>query len=849
MSGYAADIKRALRAIDKEDYEKAFELMADNLEENEKDAPTKWLLAEIFSTDSLEYYQLDSARSLIREALSDFEEIGEDDLEDFNKLGYSFSHLQDTDNKIENLTYNRSKRTSSIRSYNFFLSTYPSSRFTADVIGARDSIAYDSVTAVNTWMAYQGFMFEYPNAKQFDRAEEKYEWLIFQEKTRQGTLTVYEKFIKEHPESPHLESVYESMFPLLTNQSSYQSYLNYVTRFPKSPLVNKALSILYHLDKIKFFEQPSVSRFETYDSLKDVYKLESEVLIPFSAEGKIGFLSKRGEQLVKPDLDWLTERCRTHREDVITASVGGQQLILDRSLRPIVEEEISFSKDLGFGFMMIRVGNKNSVIHKGGWYVLNDVDGADMIGGRFIGFVRDNLTGLANMNGKVLLEAMYDDIWREGNFWLFEKDDLLAVIPDKEIGNIIDSKTFVKLEFDDYELQHDDDIIVYREDFQGLLTSEAEWKVPFDTVSILSNDGIVYVKKGEKYVLFESVGLPDLLKDSLQQLSMSKDWISFKHSDTNYLYNKPNSTLVAFDSTVLLGSIASLAFDKDTTWLLFNDTSYLLEIDHDEISAINHRNTTGTISSEYIKLKNGSTIKLLDQNGEELFTGRFDQVSCFTDSLFKVEVNGKQGVVSSAGEKRVSTTYSFLEQRDRLVKLFRGGELSFYDLDSKVVIEGGHLTMLRVGDHHYLGRKNDGMELLDSLGDNLFDRTYTSIQRLNDSLVWINMDSAWQILNVNRTEIVKSGILTYKPLYQTDSETYWQIYTNRGYGVVNGAGKEIIASTFSNIRMIEDEQPLFLGEHYLPSVDHYVIGIFNGEGSKIFSRAYLTDEYEKFICE
>ena len=57
---------------------------------------SKWIYAQLLSTDSLPFYDLEKSRDYINDALGDLESANEEQLEDFIKLEFDKGNLMKT---------------------------------------------------------------------------------------------------------------------------------------------------------------------------------------------------------------------------------------------------------------------------------------------------------------------------------------------------------------------------------------------------------------------------------------------------------------------------------------------------------------------------------------------------------------------------------------------------------------------------------------------------------------------------------------------------------------------------------------------------------------------------------
>jgi len=178
----ATDLKRILRAIEKEDYTRALELLDKDLGEFPVNPGSKLIYAKLLSTDTLPFYDLAGSRKLISSALEDLGKADPKTMEEFVKLGFSKSDIEETFADIRNQTYDQYSTQNSVIAYREFLELYTDAPQKETALGKIDSLAYIQTMEVNTWQDYEKYLTDYPNSIYTYEAKEKYDLLLFQER-------------------------------------------------------------------------------------------------------------------------------------------------------------------------------------------------------------------------------------------------------------------------------------------------------------------------------------------------------------------------------------------------------------------------------------------------------------------------------------------------------------------------------------------------------------------------------------------------------------------------------------------------------------------------------------------
>jgi tetratricopeptide (TPR) repeat protein len=209
---FAGNLKRVLRAIEKQDYEKVFELLREEITDEPFNPGAYYIYANLLSTDSLPFYHPREARNFILTAIEQYDTASTSVQQDLEKVSISYSDMERIYDRIKIQILDSAFYDNTVESYNTFLSYYPASKEADTVIFIRDSLVFEEVKMENTWQAYKNYMDTYPLSRYKPIASVRYQRLLYIDRTRSGSLEDLERFIKTHPDNPYNPIVTEEIF-------------------------------------------------------------------------------------------------------------------------------------------------------------------------------------------------------------------------------------------------------------------------------------------------------------------------------------------------------------------------------------------------------------------------------------------------------------------------------------------------------------------------------------------------------------------------------------------------------------------------------------------------------------
>tara|TARA_B110000046_G_scaffold153008_1_gene162373 strand:+ start:233 stop:2839 length:2607 start_codon:yes stop_codon:yes gene_type:complete len=847
----AQDLKRVFRTLEKEDVAKAKELLESQIAKDSINPGSRWMYARLLSCDSLpKYYDLDQARIYGQQAVADFQQADEKMTLAFITASFNLFDIEKTNTDIENQTYEKALYQYTMDAFHSFLSLYPKSIFTKGLLYNIDSLAFDSVTQIHNWRSYENYVKEYSTSRFSDHAKARYERLLYEEKTTNNDLSEFKNFINEYPNSRYVTTAFAVIFERTLDLNTSSCFLNHLQNYPQSPYSKELLSILYHMNPDVFFElSPFFGFEEKIDSLKLISQLNAQPLLPFLEQGKIGFMNLEGIPILKPNYHSLLKQellCQTLQADIIgVSSTSDIKKLINRAGTSIYSGPMISYEDLGFGFLKIKEPTQIKIIHKSGKLLFDELIDAAIVGGRWLKVRREKGWALATYTGRILTPFTYDEINTVGDFWTFHVDKKMAfhnlsfVQEGIEKGHL--TPTFLA---DDYELINDSLILLYHENKQALLESNMTFLIPWEAGrDIYIGDIYHYTQGVSDYKIYNEQIIQDLGTNVFEDLIDHPPWLGLKK---NYWYLiDQKGTFIRVDSIQSFRELALIIRDTDSSYVLFPNKKSLLINKEVSVNSLPYRDHQGKVRARYLLKAYRGVKEIYNKEGKLMFKGNFDQIDLLTDSLFKITLKGKQGVLDPKGNVIIPIDYDFIEQKNHLTQLLKNGKITGFDLDHNIKLPDQYEGLFERLGPYYLTKKESFKGLINRDGAVVIDFKYQNIVGLNDSLFWVQTDSSWSLITDHQKNIL-NGISTYIRI----TKNVFRYLKNNKYGLIYGDQSIHYPAEYDAIRPISHhDHPLFQFEIFIAPAPFHITITKDFSGHLIHSQAYRPHEYEQMVCD
>ena len=844
IGGFAKDIKKIIRAIDKGDLEKTLEFINTSLEDEWVNPGAKYFLAKHLAYDSLSFFDIDSARTVILQAINDLENASEDILEEFSKNDLSTDDLATLAMQIENQHWDRAVDVLQVQVFRRFLIDYPNSGFRGLAERKRDSLYWQEIRFNYDVREYEQFLDEYPRSYLHDMVEAAFDSLLYYSSIVKNQVEDYEEFLRRNPYSPYRFEAEKVILARTTLACRPEDFLDFAQKYWSPSLVKKAYDIHYYLTGSSVDSNPNL------DSLR---RVQNQGLDPFfvQMEQDTFYLTgANGDLLPNAKFDFVenTMLCGDNVSEITIGRKAENWTIQNRLGQIIYEGKYTGYQELGNGLILIQTGSQGIVLHKSGFTLSGGIDASTILDGRWIRISQGGKYGVISYVGHALLPAEYDDIRVSGDFVILEKDGKLAAINRMDFqSQIVEEEISLDFRFDDIEIVRDSMVIGFLGEQEALFDNQFNMLIPWGNYEIYPGVPFHYTRTDSTYQLYGDFRLEGQLIRA-NKLRESEGWMSLKTDSTWAIINKKKQEILAsdLDSVSLVGDFMAVAFYKDSTKLFLSSDSTISLKDESTIAEIPY----GENDSEYFEIVSGSNATVYNRAGEELFQDVHKEIRQLNDTLFAVTKGTRMGVIDADGKTVLRAYYELIEEDEGLLFLLRSGKIGAYALDSSRQFDVKYESRLKPFGDFYKTRIDGRYGLIDIDENEVLPFEYEDIRFWNDSVVWTQKEKLWTLQNIRTGELVVEEALRINIVFQNGEMKYATYFKGEGLGLIGGSGAVLLKPKFNEITNIgSDEEPIFLVELYSEEANYYVVFYLNKDGERIASNAYTPRQYERLICD
>ena len=842
---HGKDLKKIFRALEKQNLPKALKLISESLSEQPVNPGARYVLAGLLATDSLTIFDLDSARTTIWQAMEDYDTADEDELEDLEKNMILLDDFQELDTLIRDKHFARVLANHTISDFEAYLVWYPSDLRNPDLVKLRDSLVWRDVKPQYSSKAYRQFFLKYPQSFYAPQAQYGYDSLLYLEETRSDKLADYKKFLRDYPETSFRDQAEKIIFERMTASNIGADYRRFFNDYPNSKQLRKAVNIWYHLEN-----EPDLSDIPFRDSLQLVANALNAPAVPIYVDDEYRFLTSSGARL---DLSFSEINqdyfCGNIQTDFF---FGGneQQEIYNRMGDLVYSGDFDQVEDLGLGVLLLEYNGEKRLIHKSGFEIFNGLENAAAIGEQWLRVKVNGKYGLISNTGYQITLFKYDDIYKEGVFWIFEKGESLAVYTTEKImTQLHDDVLELEFKFDDIEVVEDSLLIGFRGDRECLLNEQLIFMIPWGDYEVIPSYPFHYARTGEGYRFsqLQANSPSGLLTDLLENGS----WIGVKQDSLWTLYNKriPEAPISGLDTLYLAGDFTAVYQDDSARMQVLFPNGVKMELrKNQKVVAVTRLQNEEL--ADYITIVENRKTSLRNRAGTLLFSGYYEEIKPLDDSLFVTKRRGKLGMLNGKGEEVIPFLYDAMQESDGLVFLLSRGRIGAYNIqDSTLIIPRFESKLERFGPY-YMTRARGKYGIIDKTARKITDFEYDEVRYWNDSTAWVKDGADWSLMNLNDRSFLIDTVSNFDMIVDREDLQIATFYGESGYGLASNRLSELLPPKFNDIRNLgNQEDPLFAAEVYSPETGFYILLYMNEKGEKLSSYAFREKEYEKIYCE
>ncbi|MEQ9232240.1 MAG: hypothetical protein RIF46_16275, partial [Cyclobacteriaceae bacterium] len=619
ISLFAGDLRRIQKKFEYKDWEKTEELIKKSIEDESVNPGAKYYYSRLFLESSFARTNLDSARIFIFEAVSDYQSASEDMLEELADEDVTESDLIELHASISKLCFERAQKRNTIEYWNAFLNQYPDFENLNQAIDSRDELVYDQLLNALSISAARDFIESYPSSIFMERAKNKLDSMLVRKHSSSQSQQDLVRFLQENPKSEYASEALDNLLPLMTLSGDRSYFLEFIKAYPKTKTARKALAVLFHLDAEQnfSFKNRYLDFHPKSDSLRSEIENKNSFFFPVF-EKTFQLVSPSGRS-VETGLTELDQEliCEGIQSDIVSGRSGEEPIIVNLEGKRLFKGKLI--KELGFGFLLIEKVGQKSLVHKSGLTILENIEDAEILNGSFLK-VKKSEWGLYSLLGLQVADHRFDDIFLQGNFWFFKKDDLFAITSQSDITSTYPEGLFLEFKFEDFEVVNEDKLIGFRDDRECMIKSDGSFIVPWGIHQIFPGDYKEYVKDARGYAFFDN-----------------PEHFEYVEANAGFTMRKISSdqwSLFANEQNWMLPLRDSLRLIHNSCALLMGDERILFFTNQNQLKLTAEQQVfTLSPSHPYILVKDDVSA-VISEKGERIFSGNFDQIKLLSDTLF-----------------------------------------------------------------------------------------------------------------------------------------------------------------------------------------------------------------------
>ncbi len=831
-------IDRIKKAIEKGEYEKAYELIKKGYEKEPLNPGISYYHAYLFFEETYAEYNLDTARVAINRSMNLFETASEDLIEDLEKENLTQQKAIKLSEKIRDQSFLITLSDLTLDNIQAFRGYYPNSIYDEILRFKSDSIDFRHAEDTDTKDAFINFIANHPTSIFTPKADSILDGMRVEELELNGNLNDYYSFLKRYPLTRFRDRVENYIFRISTASHSPSSYQAFITFSQIDRLKQKAKDLLYFLDP----RNPGIQS----DSINDIKKHAQSKLFPVIQNNLIGFHNATGELKVNYSFVEIPEeyKCSLLTDAWIFSKTDDDTGMICGKNGDVILRNIDSYRNLSDDLGLISRSNEWWLYHKSGFSILDyPIQQAELLDAKWIKIRRNGKWGLVSYLGLDIAETRYDEISKEGVFWVFEKDGLIAVYTEPLIIDEIENRGLsLEFKFDDIELINQHSFIGFRDNRECLLDSTLSFLVPWGEYEINPEASGWYLKSDKGYRLYNS-SEEEVMKQHYPYLESNDGWLAIKTGKDWMLLPRKGNLLPSrdYDSIKLVNDHSAIIIKDDTKTLIFTSGNSISLEDHQVQTFLNQPN--------FIRVSSDKKITLYDRKGESTISGEFDEFSFLNDTLVRVQVRKKFGLMNTNGDWILNPVFEGLDEKDGLILTLIDGKIGCYDPEINVLIEAKYESRIERLGTDYLAKKQGKHGIIDFTQKEVLSFIYDEIHQWNDTSFLIKKESEFSLIDKNE-DTVYEPFQSIKPLCQSSNHNIYRFVQNGKYGLLSSRFGELLKAEFTDIFNISTSGiPFFFADQHLSKAGFHVVSYIDEKGNLILSKAYTKAEFEQILCD
>ena len=321
-------------------------------------------------------------------------------------------------------------------------------------------------------------------------------------------------------------------------------------------------------------------------------------------------------------------------------------------------------------------------------------------------------------------------------------------------------------------------------------------------------------------------------------------WLALKTTNEWMLFPKYDSLQPSrgYDSLKLINMSTAYAEKGGLRQLIFSNGDSLKLSSNENVQTFSGQ-------QYYLLLEKSSEKKVISTMGGEILIGNFNEITFFNDSLIKVKINNKFGLVQVKGGYLIKPEFEAIDEHDGLILCLRKAKIGCYDLRNQVWIHTKYESRIERLGRNYLVKEGGMFGVLNEANELVIPASYEEIKYWNDTSFLVKKENDWRFINHLEDQIGES-FEYLSEISDANNESIYEYVKYGKYGLLSSKKGFLLEPEFSeivNIGGIND--PLFFADQNLKTAGFHVVSYVDQSGKLIMSKAYKKEEFNKILCE
>ncbi len=836
FSGWAQSALKAIKQLEKDNLERVIKIVEKSVGKSPTDPANYYVLANYYIHPDFGLEAVDSANQYISLARSGWINLETKEKEKYARKGMDSTSIDNLSSTIDSLAFEKAKILNTEKDYNHFIENY-NTVLREEAIELRNEVAYEDAVSKNSPEAMEQFFSNYPDAKQAKNARDIYETLFYEKFTETGTLLSYQNYLTEKPQSMLREEAALRILEIISTGADSSILQTFINKYPKTQAAATAGNLMQYWRNEGLF---------------------STLLVHFKS-GSYYFFDTQKQKLLDFSVSSVEmDSCGQVNSTIIGGDSNGSWY--DRLGNTFLDQLGSRPEYLQSGFFKVFYSTESlaTLIHlsKDSVFEQKAVD-FRKIDDYFLTKKVGQKWQLISFLGEEILSQPVDSIWTEHDLYFFKNSDRMAVSNRAELRKS-GKKDFkaLSLLYTDYELYDNGSIWLESNDFQSVLKADLTPVIPLKKVVINKIPLGWIVQNGEELTI--------LTNDFKSQISLlAQDYkanssiISIKNEDKwAVISSETNFPEFVYDSIRLFNSWLTYLEAGEKKELFFNDGERVV-LENGEYFKILRTYNEEVLNSEgqvrFVEVVNKKGYsQIYNSFGRKIKEGEDVKVDVLTSEILQINTSNEKFLMDSAGNTLFTEKVdAFGSMQNGLIPILKNKKFGAFQINNRQLIpfKSDVKIQVFVPNNLFVYQKDGSYGIMDASGKNVLENKFKSIDYLNDSLAFVEIENVRQVINIRTEEVLIDEIkIVEKRGFK--NQNFYLIRLNSGYGIINSSAQEIIPFIFNSIEAITyNNQMLWKAERRIAEMDYQVIAYFNAEGELLFREGFTNEEYLKTACD